>query len=52
VLLNNSVFAKLKVVEICVELQKVAALFCKVGITNPIACVASEPPDEVENPLL
>ena len=51
-LVNVAEVVKLKVVEICVILQKVAALFIMVGITNPKNCVESEPPEEVANPLL
>jgi len=50
--MNVAPVDKRKVVEIYVKLQKVAALFIMVGITNPIACVESEPPEEVGNPLL
>ena len=51
-LVNVGAVVKLKIEEICDEVQKAAALFCIVGITNPIACVESEPPGEVANPLL
>ena len=51
-LLNVIAVVKRKVVGFCGELQKVAALFVTVGITNPIDCVESEPPEEVANPLL